>query len=392
MQVMELVNLNARQRGRTIDFKEILYGYRRVNPLSSADYILDLLLIYRKHKGRKMTVQVRRHAYLQQGFLELELTEESPVFRPKASVGEHVLQLFNHMAGRKEWPGAVQDKRRETIYFVMPLAGRLKIFQRFMNNYEDVCLKRQEAVHLIVVLYRHPTEVEAFQLSVDLLKDYQRRYGSDHIEIVYAEGAFSRGRGLELGASRCQPDALLYLVDVDIMVMPESLNRIRLSTIQGRQVYFPIVFSQYDPEPLCKEYSQHCHCSDKDNCIVIPTDFSTMTGYWRQFGFGIAAIYRSDMVNVGGFDLSIQGWGKEDVDLYTKFIESNLTIFRAVDPGMTHIFHAIFCEASLEPAQLIMCKGSKAQSYGATSLLASKVYAIPDIMRRHEKHALNIGR
>jgi hypothetical protein len=55
---MELVNKNARQRGRTIDFKEILYGYRRVNPLIGADFILDLLLIYRKHKGRKMTVQV----------------------------------------------------------------------------------------------------------------------------------------------------------------------------------------------------------------------------------------------------------------------------------------------------------------------------------------------
>ena len=55
MQVMQMINKNARQRGRTIDFKEILYGYRRINPMYSADYILDLMLVYRKHKGRRMT-------------------------------------------------------------------------------------------------------------------------------------------------------------------------------------------------------------------------------------------------------------------------------------------------------------------------------------------------
>ena len=67
-----MINENARQRGRTIDFKDILYGYSRLNPLHGADYVLDLLLVYRKHKGRKMTVPVRRHAYLQQTFSDIQ--------------------------------------------------------------------------------------------------------------------------------------------------------------------------------------------------------------------------------------------------------------------------------------------------------------------------------
>lgn len=388
---MELVNLNARQRGRTIDFKEILYGYRRVNPLIGTDYILDLLLIYRKHKGRKMTVQVRRHAYLQQGFLGIEVQEEKPTFQSQASVGEHVLHFLHQMAGRKDWPGALDDKRKETINFIMPLAGRYKIFERFMRNFESTCLKVGEPVRLIVVLYVSPTEEDALSKSVTLIQNYQRIYGTNQIEIVQAEGPFSRGHGLELGAQRCHSDALLFMIDVDILITSGALMRIRLNTLLGRQVYFPIVFSQYDPEPVCKEQQQHCRCGD-DGCILIPTDFSASAGYWRQFGFGIAAMYRSDMLSVGGFDLSIQGWGKEDVDLYTKFIESSLTVFRAVDPGMTHIFHQIVCDINLEPAQLQMCVGSKTQSYGATSLLAKQVYTLPDIMKRHEKHALNVGR
>lgn len=65
---MELINSYSKQRGRVIDFKEILYGYWRMNPLYGVDLILDLLLVYRKYRGHKMTVQVRRHAYIQQTF------------------------------------------------------------------------------------------------------------------------------------------------------------------------------------------------------------------------------------------------------------------------------------------------------------------------------------
>lgn len=63
-----MINENAKSRGRLIDFKEIQYGYRRVDPMHGVEYILDLLLLYKRHKGRKLTVPVRRHAYLQQLF------------------------------------------------------------------------------------------------------------------------------------------------------------------------------------------------------------------------------------------------------------------------------------------------------------------------------------
>jgi chondroitin sulfate synthase len=75
-QVLQIMNKNARQKGRTIDYKDLWYGYRRVSPLYGADYVLDLLLTYRKHKGRKMTVPVRRHAYLHQTFGEVEFIED----------------------------------------------------------------------------------------------------------------------------------------------------------------------------------------------------------------------------------------------------------------------------------------------------------------------------
>jgi len=115
---MTTINVNARQRGRVIDFKDVLYAYRRVNPLHGADYMLDLLLVYRRFKGRrKMTVPVRRHAYLQQAFLEPEFH----VISPLADAFEH------------------SSSEGTTVYMILPLAGRYQTFCQFMDNFEFVC-------------------------------------------------------------------------------------------------------------------------------------------------------------------------------------------------------------------------------------------------------------
>ncbi|XP_026462601.1 chondroitin sulfate synthase 1-like [Ctenocephalides felis] len=74
-EVMENINTYSRQRGRIIEFRELLYGYQRLDLLDGHDMILDLLLVYKKYRGKKMTVPVRRHAYIQRTFAELEIRE-----------------------------------------------------------------------------------------------------------------------------------------------------------------------------------------------------------------------------------------------------------------------------------------------------------------------------
>lgn len=141
------------------------------------------------------------------------------------------------------------------------------------------------------------------------------------------------------------------------------------------------MFSEYDPDDTLEAIR-----SLRDN--VSPSNISSATsnkdfdshfefsdesGYWRQFGFGIVSVYNSDLRSVGGFDTSIVGWGKEDVDLYEKFIHSNLTVFRAVDVGLVHVFHKIECDPALAEEQMIMCLGSKATSIASQRQLARLV-------------------
>ena len=102
-------------------------------------------------------------------------------------------------------------------------------------------------------------------------------------------------------------------------------------------------------------------------------------------------MYASELWRVGGFDTTIQGWGKEDVKLYSSFVSYNVSIFRAVDPGLVHVYHPIYCDKLLEKTQYDMCLGSKAATYGCRRHLAAIVYNTPklfyseDELFSHEK-------
>lgn len=74
-EVMENINVYSRQRGRVIEYRELLYGYSRLNTVHGHDLILDLLLVYKKYRGKKMTVPVRKHLYIQRSFTETRLRE-----------------------------------------------------------------------------------------------------------------------------------------------------------------------------------------------------------------------------------------------------------------------------------------------------------------------------
>ena len=391
-----MINKNARQRGRTIDFKEILYGYRRVDPMHGADYIFDLLLIYRKHKGRRMTVPVRRHAYIQQSFLELEFREEFPPILPDRAPsttmqsGNFLFQImpkrlsdrFYNREPKPPEPIAqpihhVGSILNTTIHFILPLAGRFQTFLAFMTNFEQVCLLSESRTSLAVMLFHSETD-DRTEETIAYIGNLQSRYRHHDLRVVQVKGPFSRALALQQGSALYESDSLLFFIDVDIYLGRDALYRIRTLILQHRQVYFPIVFSQYDPKMLCPSGEDRCHLPEADNPFSFKHDF----GYWRQFGFGIAGLYKSDFEKIGGFDTTIMGWGKEDVDLFNRIIASDLSVFRASDPGMVHIFHPINCDPSLEPAQYQMCLGTKVATYGSITRLAALVSRTPELFSR----------
>lgn len=255
------------------------------------------------------------------------------------------------------------------IHFILPLSGRFETFQRFMKVYEQICLITGEKTELIVILF--PNKVEnTFNQTVDVVKKLNSKYPSANMEVIPSYRNFSRALALEIGVSKCKDDDLLFFVDVDIVFTNSALQRIRLNTIINRQLYFPIVFSQFDPKIVYDDAKR------RDSYAI-----NNFNGYWREYGFGIASLYKKDFRSIGGFDLMIQGWGKEDVDLYEKAVRSNLTTFRAVDRHLIHVFHDVQCDPSLSGPQLTMCEGSRANTYAGTEQLANIIYGNPEYLK-----------
>ncbi|XP_024879482.1 chondroitin sulfate synthase 1 [Temnothorax curvispinosus] len=370
-EVMASINSYSRQRGRVVEERSALYGYRRVNSYG-ADTILDLLLVYRKYRGRKVTLPVRRHVYLHQHFIGLEMREtvNGVEVQPRQESNDKSIQNFLHRGflnlnfnSQEEDP--VQSK---VINFILPLSGRYEVFQRFLQNYEDICLASGEKTSMLVVLYQHKSE-NTFNKTIDLIEQLKYKYRSATIQVLPVSGDFSRARALDLGASNMRADDLMLFIDVDIVFTGSALNRIRLNTLSGRRMYFPIVFSQYDPKVVYGD-------ARKQDKFTI----NEISGHWRQYGFGIVSLYKRDYRTVGGLDLSIQGWGKEDVEFFEKAVKSDLDVFRAADRHLVHVYHEIECSRELSNLQFSMCMGSKADTYAGVETLANVIYSNPNIL------------
>lgn len=173
------------------------------------------------------------------------------------------------------------------INFILPLSGRFEIFKRFMGIFEEECLRNEERVSLTVVLFPNDKE-DSVSKTLSLIKLYQENYKYTKIEVLPQFENFARANALEIGASHIEePNDLLFFIDVDMVFRRETLQRIRRNTIRKKSVYFPIVYSEFDPIAVF-------------NQTISPNHFliDETTGYWRQYGFGIGSVYKTDLIEV----------------------------------------------------------------------------------------------
>ncbi|XP_033501965.2 chondroitin sulfate N-acetylgalactosaminyltransferase 1 [Epinephelus lanceolatus] len=260
----------------------------------------------------------------------------------------------------------VKNERVDTasvpINIIVPLSKRTDKFKHFMHNFREVCVRQDGRVHLTVVYFgkEQMSEVRS------TLENTSREVNFKNYTLLQLDEEFSRGRGLDIGARAWKGgNVLLFFCDVDIYFTADFLNTCRLNTQPGKKVFYPVLFSQYNPTLI---YGSPEHIPPVEQQLVIKKD----TGFWRDFGFGMTCQYRSDFINIGGFDIDIKGWGGEDVHLYRKYLHSNLLVVRAPSRGLFHLWHEKHCADELPPDQYRMCMQSKAMneaSHGQLGML-----------------------
>lgn len=360
-QLFDEFNANARLRGRVLQFQNIQYGYMRVEPRHGVDYVLDMILWFKKFRPpHRATLSVRRHAYIQQKFGSLEITSDAVL---RETLRQRIAKDIRLWTGKNtskdlNWRRMKLSPEKPHVHLILPLAGRAETFRRFANNLRAICHNKR-IFSLILVIYDSIPETDA--VIVTLIDELKLEINVKVVKMGYEP--FNRGVALSRGAELLDPDALMFFIDVDMLFTCDTLDRVIRNTIQGAQVYFPIVFSEYSPETW----------SDSDRLLSDAFHYGRKRGYFRHFGFGLVSIYKSDLNLVGGMNLSIQGWGMEDVDLFEKCVRSPLRIMRAPDPGLVHIYHTIHCPQSMPEAQYSMCIGSKAASLASLDSLVEQL-------------------
>ena len=335
--VLDIINKEASAKGRVIEFRDLFYAYVKSDPQHGVTYILDLLLLYKRFKGKKMTVKVRRHVYLRQHLLPAVFKvedgdETTPPSIPALVSGEGV---------------AKSKDNRPFVHLVVPIAGeaKLDVLAKFLDNYEREVLQQLQPASLVMVVFAEAEDDPTERAVREGVESLEINYPGYSFKVVVLRAPFSRAVGLMAGVAEREDTDLLLLIDVDIKLTAAAFGTIRMFTKPGKSVFFPIVFSQFKDEG----------------------------GYWRDFGFGIVSVYKQDLLAVKGFNTHISGWGKEDVDLYDRFLNSNLTVERAAAPELVHLYHPVTCSADLPIDQAAMCATSKASTFLSLPALVDTV-------------------
>ena len=213
---------NSAKGGQVWKMQKLINGYKRLDPLRGEEYIVDAIFASEKDE----------------------------------SVSErHLLELVKPFGVVHLVKNELLDDEK-MIHFILPISGAGPEFHQFLKTFEYTCLKNEEPVYLLVLLFSEEgvdigSEYEKVKLAVSELT---QNYRKAHIRIIHTKRIFSSALALDLGSKQLPPSTLMFFVNPYLTFTRDVLGRCRTNTIEHQLIYYPIVFGQYRPNTV-KLYS-----------------------------------------------------------------------------------------------------------------------------------------
>ena len=159
--------------------------------------------------------------------------------------------------------------------------------------------------------------------------------------------------------------ALLVVMDVDMRLTKAFLRNAMWFVAPGVSAYFPIVFSEYNPESVRRVESFYASSSSSSASSSLPA-FSPHRGVWRKYGFGMYAMAVADADRIRMNAEKFHRWGGEDNDFFAK-VRDSLHVVRMRERGLIHRWHPKHCSDTsfVEVSRRLQCVGSQAAAEGS---------------------------
>ncbi|XP_063707843.1 chondroitin sulfate glucuronyltransferase [Culicoides brevitarsis] len=259
-------------------YPELIYDnvhsiYRKFDPVRGMDYILHLNF-------------VRRDSNLH------SITKSFEISKPLGSV-----EIISS-------PYVTESTKIQLIIpvFEQHIDEAIEILSR----YESICLTTQENTYLTIVFLYQPTSpntgpADIFASVKQKIVNLKEKYKASSLgwysirspvklstrkmyTSMYGPSEIVSLGVIDLALRKTGLDSIILMMPNDARFRVDFLNRVRMNTIAGFQVYSPISVSNYP----CK-FTQFCR--DCDSC-----DVSQANGYFDSQNFDILAFYGKDYV------------------------------------------------------------------------------------------------
>lgn len=229
--VLESCKKVAKKHNPNAELVEYVGGYRRFDPTRGMEYLLDLTFL---ENGNLVSTRY-------QSLRPLSKTEMISV----PYVTEHT-----------------------RIVLALPVwSSNLDKAAQFVLEYANVCLKKKDNSVLVLLLLHNQEqpkedendpdkENEPFYSLKSLANNFTEKYHSSNARIAWMsiylktnlnDNFISDLAVLDLLVRKLTPDSLVLLCRSNMELRLEYLNRVRMNTIHGTQVFSPIPFTQFHP-------------------------------------------------------------------------------------------------------------------------------------------------
>ncbi len=378
LEIWDIVTSNNLYSGKTTEPQQLIYGrvteelryatsvaMELVQQQAPNTELVSIVNCYIRHKG---TVG-------KEFILDLELLGKND--KPGSSWYKRIALLFPfhsqlHLLNDTKY--VQQLTTSVPVHIIIPFSGLIKRqkISRLMKTLYKLCIKAKGNCSLTYILFN--SNEPRSEVVRSYLDRYAKKFSNYISNVKVHHGNLNKTLGYDMGVASLSNNDLALLIDENIVLSLNFLERCRQYAVRGYQVYVPDVFKQYN---LHYVYA-------KAKRLFRRYGMARQHGHWAKHG--VFCIYKSDFMDLGQYE-SIGEW-----DLHPELIPSTETggikVIQSLDSGITHKYSDVKCDTSLPPDQFSLCLTQRKDDLGDRAILANYALSLEEKchVKLNQKH------